>query len=130
MTFSERAIEMSEENGVAINKQIMALKSAAEYNITMLANIIQMGEEACEKKDFDLMMWHFNRAYSYDEESFFLPLKCAKMLYNQGEFSRCYEFLERFVDLNEEDPEHYKQDEVDEVRALQVLGYNIIYLVL
>ena len=72
MTFSERAIEMSEENGVAINKQIMALKSAAEYNITMLANIIQMGEEACEKKDFDLMMWHstelivmMRRVFSY-----------------------------------------------------------------
>ena len=110
--FSDRAIEMSKENGLTINSDVLAHKYESHIN---------MGHEACKKKDFDMTLQHFKDAWKYEEQGkiLCLPLKCAEMLYDQAEFKRCVVFLGKSIPIGERYPEDYKQDDVEKMRALQ-----------
>ena len=114
--FSDRVIEMSQENGLAINADILASKSKSH---------VKMGQEAVEnsveKKEVDMMMQHFKDAWKHDEAGTIscLPLKCAEMLHDQAEFERCAVYLGSFIPIGERFPEDFNQDDVDKMRALQ-----------
>ena len=103
---------MSKENGLTINSDVLAHKYESHIN---------MGHEACKKKDFDMTLQHFKDAWKYEEQGkiLCLPLKCAEMLYDQAEFKRCVVFLGKSIPIGERYPEDYKQDDVEKMRALQ-----------
>ena len=110
--FSDRVLTMSQENGLTIAADILEHKSKS---------FIKMGQEACDNNDQDLALQCFKDAWKYEEAGKIscLPLKCAEMLFDQGEFTRCAIYLGNFYAIGERLPEDYNQDDVRKMKALQ-----------
>ena len=110
--FSDMVIMMSQENGLTISADVLEYKSRS---------FIKMGQEACDNGDRNLTLQCFKDAWEYEETGKFscLPLKCAKMFFDQGEFKRCAIYLSSFCLIGERFPEDYNQEDVHKMRALQ-----------
>ena len=110
--FSDRVIMMGQENGLTISADVLEYKSKS---------FIKMGQEACNNGNRNLTLQCFKDAWKYEEAGKFscLPLKCAEMFYNQGEFTRCVIYLGSFIPIGERFPEEYNQEDMCRMRALQ-----------
>ena len=119
--FSERVIMLSEDNSFIISSDILEHRSIS---------FIKIAIEAMNNGDTCLTIQCHKYAWKYAEckKKLALMLKCAEMLFNNGEYEKCATYLSWFYYNEQNLPKGYDQNDLKKVYELLVKSLRRVKL--